>query len=191
MKLLKDNRVSSAKIFVALSTSAAALFFTACESSEGNNTLESKLSEIDTKATVSKLKGFKTNIEKSTLENKDFRKVLYTSEHSQLVLMSLKPKEDIGEETHPDIDQFFRVESGSGKCVINDTEYDIKDGDVLVIPAGSKHNIINTNATKELQVYTIYSPPNHKDGTVRRTKKDAEVNKEEFDGVTSEGNKSK
>lgn len=190
MKLLK-NRVSGAKVLVALFTSAVALLFTACESNQGSEKLEQKFSEIDTKVAVNKLKGFKTNIEKSTLGNKDFRKVLYTSEHSQLVLMSLKPKEDIGEETHPDIDQFFRVESGTGKCIINDTEYDIKDGDVFIIPAGAKHNVINTDATKELQVYTVYSPPNHKDGTVRKTKKDAEVNKEEFDGVTSEGSKSK
>ena len=100
--------------------------------------------------------------------------------------MSLKGGEEIGEETHKDNDQFFRFESGDGKCIINDTEYLVKDGDSVIIPAGAKHNIINTSKKKELKMYTIYSPPHHKDGIIKKTKKDAENSKEEFDGKTTE-----
>ena len=132
------------------------------------------------------MKGFKSNIEKDTLENNNFRKVLYTGKHLQLVLMSLKPGEDIGAETHPGNDQFFRFESGSGKCIIDETEYAVKDGDVVVIPAGAKHNIINTDAKTDLKMYTLYGPPNHKDHISRATKEDAEKIKEEFDGKTTE-----
>lgn len=132
------------------------------------------------------MKGFKSNIEKDTLENNNFRKVLYTGKHLQLVLMSLKPGEDIGAETHPGNDQFFRFESGSGKCIIDETEYAVKDGDVVVIPAGAKHNIINTDAKTDLKMYTLYGPPNHKDQVIRATKEDAEKMKEEFDGKTTE-----
>jgi len=132
------------------------------------------------------MKGFKSDIQKDALENNNFRKVLYTSKHLQLVLMSLKVGEDIGEETHDSIDQFFRFEDGSGKCVIDGTEYNVKDGDVIVIPAGAKHNIINTDATKALKMYTIYAPPNHKDGIIRPTKKEAESDQPKFDGKTTE-----
>lgn len=132
------------------------------------------------------MKGFNSNIEKDTLENKNFRKVLYTGKYLQLVLMSLNPGEDIGEEIHPDHDQFFRFESGFGKCVIDGNEYKLKDGDVIVVPAGAKHNIINTGKTGELKMYTIYGPPNHQDGIIRKTKEDAEKMDEEFDGKTSE-----
>jgi len=132
------------------------------------------------------MKGFKSNIEKDTLANKNFRKVLYTSKHSQLVLMCLKPKEEIGAEIHADNDQFFRFESGNGKCVIDGNEYEVKDGDAVVIPAGAKHNVINTHATEELKMYTIYSPAHHKDGIVRATKQEAEAMEEEFEGVTTE-----
>ncbi len=131
-------------------------------------------------------KGFKSNIEEDTLENENFRKVLYTGHYMQLVLMSLKPEEDIGEEVHETIDQFFRFEGGNGKCIINDTEYDVTDGDCIIVPAGSKHNIINVDKKSELKIYTIYTPPNHKDGIVRVTKKEAEDNPEEFDGKTTE-----
>jgi len=131
-------------------------------------------------------KGFKSNIESDTIENDNFRKVLYTGHNLQLVLMSLKGGEEIGEETHKDNDQFFRFESGDGKCIINDTEYLVKDGDSVIIPAGAKHNIINTSKKKELKMYTIYSPPHHKDGIIKKTKKDAENSKEEFDGKTTE-----
>ncbi len=131
------------------------------------------------------MKGFKTNIEKATLQNENFRKVLYTAKHVQLVLMTLKAGEDIGEEVHPDNDQFFRFEGGNGKCVIDGHEYAVKAGDAVVIPAGAKHNIINVDHSSELKMYTLYSPPHHKDGIVRATKKEAE-SKEEFDGVTTE-----
>ena len=132
------------------------------------------------------MKGFKTNIERDTLKNKNFRKVLYTSKHSQLVLMSIKPKEEIGLETHPENDQFLRFEGGTGRVIIDDSKYTVKDGDAVVIPAGAKHNVVNTSATEELKIYTIYSPPHHKDGIVRKTKEEAEANDEEFDGKTAE-----
>lgn len=131
-------------------------------------------------------RGFKTKIEKTTLENTNFRKVLYTSKHLQLVIMSLLPGEDIGSEIHKETDQFFRFEQGHGKCIINENEYDIGNGDVVVIPAGAKHNIINVDPVTELKMYTIYAPPNHKDGIVRLTKKEAETSEEEFDGTTTE-----
>lgn len=132
------------------------------------------------------MKGFKTNIDKAAVDNSDFRKVLYTSKHSQLVLMSLKPQEEIGEETHPDNDQFFRIELGHGKCIIDDNEYEINEGDAIIIPAGARHNIINADRTVELKMYTIYSPAHHKDGIVRSTKKEAENNEAEFNGATTE-----
>ncbi|MGZ4918291.1 MAG: cupin domain-containing protein [Halobacteriota archaeon] len=132
------------------------------------------------------MKGFSTDIEAATLENGNFRKVLYTSKHSQLVLMSLKPGEDIGMEVHEENDQFFRFEKGQGKCVIDGNEYELSDGVVAVVPAGAQHNIINTSKTEELKLYTIYSPAHHKDGIVRATKEEAEANEAEFDGVTTE-----
>jgi mannose-6-phosphate isomerase-like protein (cupin superfamily) len=132
------------------------------------------------------MKGYKTNIEINTIDNNNFRKVLYTGKKLQLVLMSLKTGEEIGEETHKDTDQFFRFESGSGKCIIDGHEYRIEEGDVVIVPAGAKHNIINTSRGKELKLYTIYAPPHHKDGIVRSTKKEAEEKKEEFNGKTTE-----
>jgi len=132
------------------------------------------------------MKGFNANIEKDTLENNNFRKVLYTGKHSQLVLMSLAPKEEIGMETHADNDQFFRFEKGQGKCIINDNEYDVSDGSAIVVPAGAEHNIINVSATEELKLYTIYSPAHHQDRVVRATKAEAEANGPEFDGKTTE-----
>src|SRR4030043_568442 len=132
------------------------------------------------------MKGFKTNIEKDTLENRKFRKVLYTGKHSQLVLMSLRPKEDIGMETHTENDQFFRFEAGQGKVIIDGNEYEVGDGVAIVVPAGAKHNVINVSDSKELKLYTIYSPPHHKDGIVRVTKEEAEADDEEFDGKTTE-----
>jgi mannose-6-phosphate isomerase-like protein (cupin superfamily) len=133
-------------------------------------------------------KGFVQNIEKLTEENTNFRKVLYTAHHSQLVLMSLKPKEEIGVETHPDNDQFFRVEEGEGKAIIDGNEQQFSSGFCVVIPAGSEHNIVNTSTTKELKLYTIYSPAHHRLDVVHPTKADAEADEghEEFDGVTSE-----
>lgn len=132
------------------------------------------------------MKGYHNNIEKATIDNTNFRKVLHTTKHFQLVLMCLKPGEDIGEEVHHDNDQFFRFESGNGKCMIDGNEYVLKDGDVIIVPCGAKHNIINTDQTKELKMYTIYAPPHHKDGIVRETKAIAEAQDAEFDGKTSE-----
>lgn len=132
------------------------------------------------------MKGFTANIEKETLQNNNFRKVLYTAKHSQIVLMSLQPKEEIGLETHEENDQFFRIEAGKGKCIIDGNEYVIKDGDAIIVPAGAKHNVINTSDTEALKLYTIYSPPNHKDAIVRKTKEEANTHKEKFDGDTTE-----
>lgn len=104
----------------------------------------------------------------------------------QLVLMSLKPGEDIGLETHNENDQFFRFDAGSGKVVINQTEYDVKDGDAVIVPAGAEHNVINTNESEDLKFYTIYGPSHHKDGIERATKEEAMANEEDFDGNTTE-----
>lgn len=132
------------------------------------------------------MKGFTTNLENASLENNNFRKVLYTSKYCQLVLMSLEPNEEIGMEVHPDNDQFFRFENGQGKCVIDGNEYELGDGVAVIVPAGSQHNIINTSDTEALKFYTIYSPAHHKDGIVRATKEDAIANEAEFDGQTTE-----
>lgn len=132
------------------------------------------------------MKGFNANIEKETLENTNFRKVLYTGKHNQLVLMSLKPKEEIGMEIHAENDQFFRFEQGKGKCIIDGNEYNVEDGSAIVVPAGAEHNIINVSDNEDLRLYTIYSPAHHKDGIVRTTKEEAEANDEEFDGNTTE-----
>jgi mannose-6-phosphate isomerase-like protein (cupin superfamily) len=122
------------------------------------------------------------NIEKLTLENADFRQVLYTAPHSQLVMMSLLPGEDIGAEVHH-VDQFFRFESGEGKAVIDGKEYPLKDGTALLVSAGSEHNIINTGS-KPMKLYTVYAPANHIDGRVHKTKADAgkDVEDEKFGG---------
>lgn len=132
------------------------------------------------------MKGFHSNIENETTTNTDFRRVLYSGKHCQLVLMSLRPKEDIGMEIHSDNDQFFRFEEGSGKCIIDGNEYVVEDGSAIIIPAGSEHNIINTSETTSLKMYTIYSPAHHKDGIIRKTKEEAIANEEDFDGVTTE-----
>ena len=128
------------------------------------------------------MKGYITNIEQETRDNNDYRHVLYTSKHHQLVLMSLLPGEEIGEEEHK-LDQFFRFESGQGKVVIDGIEHDVKDGDAVIVPEGARHNVINTG-NDALKLYTIYAPPNHKDGTIQATKEDEY--EEEFDGVTTE-----
>jgi len=132
------------------------------------------------------MKGYSINIEEETLANTNFRKVLYTGKHSQLVLMSLLPNEEIGLEVHPDNDQFFRFEKGQGKCIIDGNEYLVSDGFAVVVPAGAQHNVINISTTKPLKLYTIYSPANHKDGIVRSTKSEAEQDKEVFDEITTE-----
>ena len=130
------------------------------------------------------MKGYNANIEKETIENTNFRKVLYTGEHCQLLLMSLLAGEEIGMEVHVDNDQFFRFEGGEGKVIINETEYFVADGDAVIVPCGSNHNVIAGN--NGLKLYTIYSPAHHKDGIVRSTKVEAENNGADFDGVTTE-----
>jgi mannose-6-phosphate isomerase-like protein (cupin superfamily) len=137
------------------------------------------------------MKGYKSNIEKDTLKNKNFRKVVYTGQHLQLVLMSLKPKEEIGAEVHAENDQFLRFEGGKGRVIIDKTTYNVKDGDAVIVPAGAKHNVINVSASEDLKLYTIYAPPHHKDQIVRKTKESAEANDEEFDGKTTEKPKKK
>jgi len=131
-------------------------------------------------------KGYVTNIEKDSLENDNFRKVLYTSSHSQLVLMSLLPGEDIGAEVHEQLDQFFRVEAGTGKAVLNGVDYPLEDGSAVVVPAGVDHDIVNTSSTEKMKLYTVYSPAEHKDKVIRTTKAEAEVEEEHFDGQTTE-----
>ena len=131
------------------------------------------------------MKGYVTDIETDTMENQDFRRVLYTGKNSQLVLMSLRPKEEIGEETHT-LDQFIRVEAGDGLAILDGVKHPISDGSAVVIPAGTKHNIINNSDGEELKLYTIYSPPEHRDGTLHKTKADALAHEEHFDGKTTE-----
>lgn len=116
--------------------------------------------------------GYVTDIENDTLQNENFRKVVFTAPHSQLVLMSLKPGEDIGVEIHT-VDQFFRVEQGEGKVVLNGEDHPIKNGSAIVVPAGTEHNVVNTSSDIALKLYTIYSPANHKDGVVHKTKEEA------------------
>jgi len=132
------------------------------------------------------MKGFRGDIEKETLQNSNFRKVLYTGRNSQLVLMNLRPGEEIGLETHPENDQFFRFEAGQGTVIVDGHTRDVEDGAAVIIPAGAEHNVINTSDSEELKMYTIYSPPHHKDQIVRKTKDEAEANEQDFDGVTTE-----
>ena len=132
------------------------------------------------------MKGYVVDIEKETERNIDFRRVLYTGKHSQLVLMSIEPGEEIGEETHDDVDQFFRFEEGEGKVIIDGVEHHVKDGNGVIVPAGAKHNVINTSTLVNLKLYTIYSPPEHQDGIVRHTRKEAMASEEHFDGRTTE-----
>ncbi len=122
---------------------------------------------------------FVQNIEKETLENLNFRKVLATNAHSQLVVMSLKPREEIGMEVHEDTDQFLRIESGVGQAILDSQVYEISDGFAVVVPAGTNHNIINTSDTEEMKLYTIYSPAHHKDGTIHRTREEAVADEED------------
>jgi mannose-6-phosphate isomerase-like protein (cupin superfamily) len=128
------------------------------------------------------MKGYIANIERDTLENTDYRRVLYTGKNSQLVLMSIEPGDEIGEETHH-LDQFIRIEAGKARLLLDDVEHDVEDDWAFVIPAGTKHNVINTGDTP-LKLYSIYSPPEHKDGVVQATK--ADEKEEHFDGVTTE-----
>jgi mannose-6-phosphate isomerase-like protein (cupin superfamily) len=132
------------------------------------------------------MKGYVITLEKETEKNSDFRRVLYTGKYSQLVLMSIKPGEEIGEETHENVDQFFRFERGEGKVIIDGVEHRIKDGDGVIVPAGARHNVVNISKRVNLRLYTIYSPPEHQDGVLRHTKKEAMASEEHFDGRTTE-----
>ncbi|KAF5087432.1 cupin domain-containing protein [Methanoculleus horonobensis] len=131
-------------------------------------------------------KGFSIDIETETVKNTDFRRVLYTSNFSQLVLMRLKPGEEIGAEVHDDVDQFFRFEEGEGVVVIDGTKHAVKDGSAVVVPNGANHNVINTSKTADLKLYTIYSPPEHQDKVVAKTREEAMAHEEHFDGKTTE-----
>lgn len=119
--------------------------------------------------------GFISHIETKTLQNGFFRQVLFTGKYTQLVVMSLKPGEEIGLETHPTVDQFFRFEKGQGKVIIKGEENEVSDGFAVIVPAGAEHNIINTSQTEELKLYTLYSPPNHPEGTIHQTKAEADA----------------
>ena len=135
---------------------------------------------------MKKKKGFVGNIEKDTEKNSDFRQVLYTGKYSQLVLMSLKPGEEIGEETHDDVDQFFRFEKGEGMVVIDGAKHAVKGGFAAIVPSGAKHNVVNTSKKLDLRLYTIYSPPEHQDKVVRHTKAEAMAKEEHYDGKPTE-----
>ena len=130
------------------------------------------------------MKGFVQNVKNLTVTNTDFRRVLHTARHSQLVVMALKPAEEIGAEVH-ELDQFFRIEAGSGIAVLNGVRTAIRSGYAVLVPAGANHNIINTGAVP-LRLSTLYSPPNHRDGVVHKTRADAVADEEQFDGVTTE-----
>ncbi len=130
------------------------------------------------------MKGYVTNIEKLTLENDNFRRVLYTDKKSQLVLMSLLAGEEIGEEVH-DVDQFLRVEKGTGTAILNGISHDLADGSVILVPTGVKHNIINSDSGS-MKLYTLYMPPHHRDGVIHKTKAQGEADTEHFDGKTTE-----
>lgn len=132
------------------------------------------------------MKGYIGDIEKETLENENFRKVLYTAKNSQLVVMSLKPSEDIGEEVH-ELDQFLRIEEGDGVAILDGVETEVHSDYAIVVPAGTRHNVVNKSSEKPMKIYTIYSPPEHKEGTVHVTKEDAMKDEaDHFDGKTTE-----
>ena len=128
------------------------------------------------------MSGFVIDIEQKTLENENFREVLFTAPHSQLVVMTLQPGEEIGLETHDGIDQFIRVEAGTGKAILNGEEKPLADGTAVVIPAGTEHNVINISQTEPLKLYAIYSPPEHPDGTIHKTKAEAEEYEKQHHG---------
>jgi len=132
------------------------------------------------------MKGFVTEIEQATLENEEFRRVLYTAQHCQLVVMCIPAGGEIGEEVHSDGDQFLRIEEGVGIAILNGEERPLSDGTVVIVPAGVKHNIVNTSRDESLKLYTLYAPPHHKDGVVHASKEEADADEEHFDGRTTE-----
>mgnify|MGYP001598832418 CR=1 FL=1 len=123
--------------------------------------------------------GFVGNIEELTLANSYFRKVIYTGQHAQLVVMNLQPNEDIGQEVHEIVDQFLRIEQGQGTVEMNGEKQEIKEGSAFIVPAGTTHNVVNTSTDQELKIYTVYSPPHHKDGTIHKTKQEAEADNQD------------
>lgn len=133
------------------------------------------------------MKGYMDNIERATIENNDFRRVLYTAKHVQLVLMSIPPGGEIGEEVHEEVDQFLRIEAGRGKAILDGVEHAVEDGSAIVVPAGARHNVINTGE-EPLKLYTLYAPPNHIIDIVHKTKADADQDeaRDHWDGTTSE-----
>jgi mannose-6-phosphate isomerase-like protein (cupin superfamily) len=145
-----------------------------------------KITLLDQLKGQKEMKGYLTNIESDALENTNFRKVLYTSDHSQLVLMSLLPGEEIGEEMHHTNDQFFRIESGEGIFTLDGQRHLVREGDAVVVPMGASHNLINTSQHQLLKLYTIYSPPHHRDKIIRATRKEAIENESLYQGVTTE-----
>lgn len=176
---------------IALASVTAALAAIACTQDSEQRVGSAKVESAETTSTTTTTgeaathaRGFVENIDTLTTQNRDFRRVLYTAKHIQLVVMSLKPGENIGAEVH-DVDQFFRVEAGAGEVVINDKRTPIAAESAIVVPAGAKHDVINTGK-EPLQVYTLYAPPNHRDGVVHHTKADAQRDTEHFDGRTTE-----
>ena len=180
-----------------LGTSIVITMLISCknETKKTSEVSRTEITEIETKnadtsrvATLSDIigKGLRTNIGKDVLENTNFRKVLYTTKNMQLVVMSLKPSETFDEETHSNIDQLFRFESGVGQVVIDGNTYHVTNGDLVIVSAGSKHTIRNIDRVKDLKFYTVYCPPKHKDKIIHATKKEAEKNAAEFDGKISE-----
>ncbi len=131
------------------------------------------------------MQGFIDNIETLTTGNTDFRRVLYTGKYLQLVLMTLQPGDEIGAEVHEDRDQFFRIEGGSGEVLIDGKRTPVKDDDAIIVPAGARHNVINTGGAP-LMLYTLYGPPEHRDRVVHKTKAEADAHEEHFDGKTTE-----
>lgn len=141
-----------------------------CEHAFALKRFKAPLSDLEGEQTVS---GYSVDIEERTEENQYFRQVLYTAPHSQLVVMTLQAGEDIGQETHAGTDQFIRVEDGEGEAILDGERHPLRDGVAVVIPAGTEHNVVNTSPTEPLHLYTIYSPPEHPDGTINRTKQEA------------------
>lgn len=126
------------------------------------------------------MRGYKGNIEEITIANTNFRHVVFTSQHQQLVVMSIKPKGDIGAEIHQIVDQFLRIEQGTGELILDGEKIAVRDGDAFIVPAGVEHNVVNTSETEDLKIYTVYSPPHHKDGVVHNTKEEAEADTTDY-----------
>jgi mannose-6-phosphate isomerase-like protein (cupin superfamily) len=180
-----------------IGTSMLIIILVACknETKKTSEVNRTEITKVETKKTVTSIvsnssaiigKGLRTNIEKDVMENTNFRKVMYTTKNMQLVAMSLKPNEILDEETHTNIDQLFRFESGVGQVVIDGNTYHVTNGDLVIIPAGSKHTIRNIDKAKDLKLYTVYCPPKYKDKIIHATKNEAQKNAVEFDGKISE-----